>query len=195
LKQRILNLLPWILLAVLGYGFYSAIVQFVRWFASLRSELATAVVAAAATVLVSLLTVIANKFFERRAVVEQEARLKKIPGYEQLIAFLFAVLNQAKPGFTELTTEETIRKYTSITENVIVWGSDSVLKAFGEFRVASIGVKQDLPRLLIALEDVMLAIRKDLGYKNSKILRGDVLRLFINDFAEYQDALRKEERT
>jgi hypothetical protein len=72
---------------------------------------------------------------------------------------------------------------------MIVWGSDSVLRAFGEFRIASLKQPEGLIQLMAALEDLMLAIRKDLGYKNAKIVRGDLLRLFINDLAEQRQAL------
>ena len=36
----------------------------------------------------------------------------------------------------------------------------------------------------------MLAIRIDLGYRNTMIRRGDLLRLFINDLDEHHEALK-----
>jgi hypothetical protein len=177
--------------AALGWGAYELVVRVAHWFALLRSELATAVVAASAAALVSLLSVSATKFFERRDTFEREARIKKIPGYEKIISFIFAIVQRGKPGVPAMPVEEMIRRNTDLTENVIVWGSDTVLRAFGEFRVASLqlGKDQGMPQLLITLEDLMLAIRKDLGYQNAKIKRGDVLRLFLNDLAQYQAAL------
>jgi hypothetical protein len=85
---------------------------------------------------------------------------------------------------------EMIKKFGSLTENVIVWGSDAVLKEFGEFRVASLQTQTAGPLATLAtLEDLMLAIRRDLGYRNSKIERGDLLRLFINDLEQHREAL------
>jgi hypothetical protein len=37
--------------------------------------------------------------------------------------------------------------------------------------------------------DLMLAVRKDLGYKNNKLNRGDLLRIFINDLEQHRKAL------
>jgi hypothetical protein len=185
------NVLGLVLLAVLVWAGYRVAAFSFGWFSSLRSELATAIVAAAATVIVSILSISGNKIFDRRATIEHEARLKKVPVYEQLISFLFGVLHQGKAGYPALTDAGTIRNYVEITENIIVWGSDSVVKAFGDFRVASLspGEGQSFPRLLIALEDLMLAVRKDLGYKNKKLNRGDLLRIFINDLEQHRKAL------
>src|SRR4051794_1724467 len=97
-----------VLLAFLGWAVYTFAVRFLHWFASLRSELATAVVAAAATVLVSLVSVSVNRFLERRDAIAREARIKKVPGYEQLITFIFGILQQGKPGIQEMAADETI---------------------------------------------------------------------------------------
>jgi hypothetical protein len=151
----------------------------------LRSELATAIIAAAATIIVSLLSVMASKFYERRDNVERESRTKKIPVYEQATALIFTIIHQGKPGYPTITSDETLRRYSELTQGVIVWGSDGVLKAFGEFRVASLQIKEKgVAPLLVSIEDLMLAVRKDLGYKNSGLRRGDVLRLFINDLEQ-----------
>ncbi|MGD0126922.1 MAG: hypothetical protein ABSF46_16305 [Terriglobia bacterium] len=175
-----------------GYGVYALIRSGLAWLASVRSELATAIIAAAGAVLVSVLSVSIAKFLERRETIERETRLKKIPVYESLISLIFGILQQDKPGIAKLTGEELIRKFSALTENVIVWGSDSVLKRFGEFRVASlqVGQGQGLINALATLEDLMLAIRRDLGYKNAKIERGDLLRLFINDLDQHREALK-----
>jgi hypothetical protein len=97
---------------------------------------------------------------------------------------------KGKPGIPKMNDGEMIKKFGSLTENVIVWGSDAVLKEFGEFRVASLQTQTAGPLATLAtLEDLMLAIRRDLGYRNSKIERGDLLRLFINDLEQHREAL------
>ena len=39
--------------------------------------------------------------------------------------------------------------------------------------------------IILALEDVLLKIRKDLGHDNKNIGKGKLLGLFINDIQEY----------
>jgi len=38
--------------------------------------------------------------------------------------------------------------------------------------------------MLCLIEDILIAIRKDLGHKNKGIHRGKILGLFITDFAK-----------
>lgn len=196
MKKKLTETLKVILtLTVIGgvaYGLFALLRFGLSWLAALRSELATAIVAAGAAVIVSVLSVSIAKYLERRDAIEREIRLKKVPVYESLISFIFGILHLGKHGDTPTIDEELVRKYNSLTENVIVWGSDSVLKQFGEFRVASlrIGKGEGAISALLTLEDLMLAIRRDLGYKNSKIDRGDLLRLFINDLDQHREALK-----
>ena len=127
-------------LGVIGgvfWGAYALIRLWLGWLTSLRSELATAIIAAATAVLVSVLSAGVGKYLERRESIARATRLKKVPVYEKLISFIFGVLQQGKPGIAKMTEDKLIPEYTTLTENVIVWGSDSVLKKFGEFRVAS----------------------------------------------------------
>ena len=167
-----------------------------RLFAGLQSETSAAIIAAAGTVLVSLVSLLTTKYLERRNAVERENRLKKIPVYEELIAFIFRILHQGKPGYPQMSGDELIPAYAGLTEKMIVWGSDAAVKAFGDFRVASLqmGQGQGLLQGLVTLEDLMRAIRKDLGYENAKLVRGDILRLFINDLEQYQEALKAVRR-
>jgi len=173
---------------ILGLLLWGTLVAFSRalnWLLGLKSEVATAIIAASATVFVTLLSLVVSKYYERRGEIARENRLKKIPAYEQLISFIFSILQQGKPGFQDLTEADLIKTYSALTEKMIVWGSDEVLKSFGEFRVASLKLSQEqgLPRLMVSLEDLMLAIRRDLGYQNKGLTRGAVLRLFLNDVA------------
>ena len=73
------------------------------------------------------------------------------------------------------------------TQELIVWGSDPVLKAFGTFREALISYKGGEPPIegLFLFEQYMLEIRRDLGHKNKNLSSGDILALFINDIRKY----------
>ncbi|MFA5901521.1 MAG: hypothetical protein WC829_20660 [Hyphomicrobium sp.] len=170
---------------------FSAARSALLWLGQIQSELATAIVAAGAAVLVSVLSVAVGKYLERRDAFERETRLKKVPVYESLISFIFGVLHSGKPGVPKMAEAEMVTRYGALTENLIVWSSDSVLKQFGEFRVASLKISEvgSPIAVLATLEDLMLAIRRDLGYRNTKIARGDLLRLFINDLDQHREAL------
>jgi hypothetical protein len=86
-------------LAILGaatWGTYWLLAKAAVWLTGLQSELATAIIAAAATVTISLLTLTANRYFERRARIEQDNRLKKVPVYEGVIEMLFGLIGDVR---------------------------------------------------------------------------------------------------
>src|SRR6202008_2277360 len=93
-------------LALLLWAAFESVVRIAAWVGGLQTELGTAIVAAAATVVVALASNALSKHFERRDAVERENRLKKVPLYEQLIEFIFRVLQQSKPGAATMTDTE-----------------------------------------------------------------------------------------
>lgn len=153
-------------------------------FVSPNKEVAVAIVAAVVTILISVFSVIAAKYYERRTSVELEIRGQKIPIYEEFINFIFKIWFQEKLTGKKLTEKEMIKFLNAFTQKLILWGSDEVLKKWSKFRVKLINEKfaQAEPHeLLFDIEEILLAIRIDTGHKNKNLSRGDILGLFIND--------------
>ena len=69
----------------------------------------------------------------------------------------------------------------------MVWGSDEVVSAYAQFRRASVSNNdhKSPSNVMFRYENLILAIRKDLGHANKNFKQGDVLSLFINDIDEY----------
>lgn len=183
IRQRLSAILALALLAALGYGVFVAVRAAVDVLASLDSDIAVAIIAAAATALVSVLSIVLGKAYESRALVRREHREKKIPVYEDLIRFMFRILMGAKTGNAP-TEQEMLEFMSDFNQRIMVWGSDSVLAAWVEWRRAATNeaaVKDDPMSLMLLYEQLILTIRRDLGHKNSNLGTGDVLALFIND--------------
>ena len=72
-----------------------------------------------------------------------------------------------------------------ITQELVIWSSDDVIDAFYKFRMENIEDEKQAPtsNILFRIEDLLIAIRKDLYHKMVK--RGKILGLFINDIEEY----------
>ena len=73
--------------------------------------------------------------------------------------------------------------FADTTKDLVIWGSKDIVAAFGKFRtdIAKLDQVNDPQFVLITVEDLLLAIRKDLGHKHPSFMRGDILRLYIND--------------
>lgn len=170
------------LIAAVLYLLYLGVAVFARFLASLDSTLAASLVAASATVVVSVLSVLLAKWVERRNQVSHHLREQKIPPYQGLIRFAFDVLYAERLGKGTGESEK-VKTFAEMTPQLITWGDQSVIASWARFRrmTTDPNAKKDTARVAIALENVYRAIRKDLGHKDDALKRGDILALFVNE--------------
>lgn len=169
---------------LLVWGTYFILTKIAATILNLNTDLAVAIIAGSVTVIVSIVSLIISKYYERRDKIQQEIRQKKIPVYEELIAFLTTMLFAEKMDETKPTEVEIIKFFANFTNKIIVWGSDEVLKAYQTMRFHSLQGKNPLD-VLFLYEKLLLEIRKDLGHKNKDLERGSMLSLFINDIDKH----------
>ena len=187
LRQTFSAIFGLLLLAALGYGIFIAMRSTARVLTSLNSDIAVAIIAASATVFVSVLSIVLGKAYESRELIKKEHREKKIPVYEDLIRFMFRILMGKKTG-DQPTEKEILDFMSDFTQHIMVWGSDDVLASWVRWRRAAIDeqeIQKHPMKLLFLYEDLILTIREDLGHKNKNIGKSDVLALFINDIDQY----------
>ncbi len=112
-------------------------------------------------------------------------RLHMNPRRAKIINFIFSLTFADKLEKERPTENEMIKFMAEITQELVIWGSDEMLNAFYKFRMTSIentgGDSSNPFGVLIMVEDLLLAIRKDLGHKNKNVSRGKILGLFVND--------------
>jgi len=174
------------LIAAFTWGFYVVLKLFWSSFNQLNPTVAAGILAAVTTVIVSVVSVLISKHLEQRNNVLTELREKKAPVYEELLEFIFRILNGEKMGLAPLTEAELVAKYSGITQRLIVWGSDDAVKAMNKFRRYSLNAGSDnkasTALMMLAVEDLFLVVRKDLGHSNKGLTPGTILGIFINDW-------------
>lgn len=173
------------LLGAILYGGYLLIAKLWSIFSTVAPKLAVGIVAASATVIVSLISVLVSKHLERKAQILAHLREKKVPTYEKIINFIFSLTFAEKLGKKQPTEKEMIKFMAEVTQELVIWGSDEMIDAFYKFRMKSIdnanGAQQEPNEILFTVESLLLAIRKDLGHKNKNMPKGKLLGLFVND--------------
>lgn len=92
------------------------------------------------------------------------------------------VLKATKSG-TQLSEQEITEFMFDFTQQLIVWGADEVIAAFYRFKKQSTSTNSQ--NVLFLVEDLLLAIRKDLGHKNKGLTQGRLLGLFVNNIENY----------
>ncbi|MCK5899008.1 MAG: hypothetical protein KAG06_08055 [Methylococcales bacterium] len=173
------------LIVFLVFGVYLLIAKIWAILESVDPRLGSGLAIASATVLVSFMSVLISKYLDRKAEILAHLREKKVPTYEKIINFIFSITFAKKVGKKQPSEKEMIKFMTEITQELVIWGSDEMLDEFYKFRMMSLenidGNSENPYTILTMVEDLLLAIRKDLGHKNKGITRGKILGLFIND--------------
>lgn len=147
---------------------------------SLESELYTAIIAASATILASVLAMIFSKRYEHKTLIKQQIREQKVPVYETLISTFFETIFSDKTGQKQPSEEDVIKKLADLTPKLIVWGSQDVIRSWIDFRNHD-WQNAESKKSLVLLDSLLLAIRKDLGNKSKKLDQFDLLKMFVND--------------
>lgn len=186
MKKLFKILLALLLLAGLSYLAYLGFGKVWAVFQSIDPTLAAGIIAASATVFVSVVTVVLSKRQEQKVEIENQLREKKVPVYEKIIEFIFLITFADKLEKKQPTEKEMIRFFADTTRDLVIWGSHDMVRAFGDFRdsLMSMPVEDDPAHVLASVEDLLFAVRKDLGH-DSDTKRGDILRLYINDLPNY----------
>lgn len=146
------------------------------------------------TGLLAFVSAIVGRFLENRYTIKNQIRKERQDVY---INFLDWIINDLFYG--EINKNKNIvndlRKQQKL---MTIYASDNVLKAWSEFKFTvmnsilnkkglskeektSFYIKNEAPYA----EKLILAIRKELGYKNKNIKQYDILKLYINDINEY----------
>ena len=184
-KKILQPLLGVALLAVLAWGGWKFLQFLWEIFSQVNPTVGAGMLAASATVVVSVVSVLVAKRLEFHATLAKEHREKKAPIYEEFVTFVFRIAFSEKLGLEPLSESEMAQQAAKFTQNLIVWGADDVIDAWFRFRNKSINSDGSGIAVMFEIENLLLAIRKDLGHKNKGLVPGKVLGLFINDIHEH----------
>jgi hypothetical protein len=163
-----------------GWGLNLFIVAVVDKLNSVQSDLSKTLITASATVLAAVVVLVFGKIWEQRNKIRDEIRAKKIPIYENHIETLFKIFLSEKLTGKKPDQNEIAKSFALFSEKMIIWGSGKVIKEWGVFRTLKYDEK-NLQKNIHMLEDLFLAIRKDVGSDTLMLSRGDLLRLFVNE--------------
>ncbi|MCF2498353.1 hypothetical protein [Dyadobacter chenhuakuii] len=155
---------------------------------AVNPNIVVATIAAFAT----LIGYFVNRRFERIKIIEQQIREKKIPVYEDFISFVIRMMI----GKESVSEDELLTFISEFNQKSIVWLSDESIIAYSEWiQNLRTGTEdktvENTVQNLVNFEDLLLQFRKDIGHSNDYLVKGDILRIFINDLDKY-DLIRKK---
>lgn len=141
---------------------------------------ATAVTAATAILVFAL-----GEFFRRRLASQQYRWDKIAPQYETLLRHLRKVTTNISDDETgeveELLAEETVRVMGEFGDQLLLWASPGVIKAWAAMRRLAADGQPSTPDSIRAYGKLLLAIRREFGHSDWNLSEADLFRVIFND--------------
>lgn len=142
------------------------------------------VVVALITGIASFISLIVTKIIDQHQKRREYLDQKREKPYREFIDMIYKIQQNSKNG-NKYTNEEMIKDLMVFSKEITLWGSSSVIKKWVKFRENGMKENCGYENLLLT-EDIMNAMRKDLGLR--KVKKGNLLAFFINDI---KDAMKK----
>lgn len=154
-----------------------------------------ATITALGLIVVAVITYLFNRGADRRRVLEELTRKEKITLYETIVNYLMRLLVQGA-NVTAPDEQETQDFIASTTPKLITYGANPVVKLWGHFiRSSPSFVEADPWDVMLVIEQLLKAIRKDVGHRSITLADGDLARLFLTDVDETIAARKLHKRS
>lgn len=127
-----------------------------------------------------LLAAILTNFFTRRREINARHFLEKREAYGKIIDIVFDVIASTKSG-KSLPDKTLVNKMLVFKKGLMVWGGPEVIESWNEFEIESERARNnnDPKIILTVMEQVLRAIRKDLGHDDRQLKFGSLFGLLI----------------
>ncbi|APH66914.1 hypothetical protein [Bacillus sp. LR_5] len=123
---------------------------------------------------------------------ETQLNLRKTEEFMRLISIIIVKLGD-QDYIRDLGTKDEVKKehnknMTDLGSKLFVFASDNTVKKFVEYRKVSLKVNnaKDAEKLIVLLGELMVLIRKDLGYSQTKCTKNDFLNILLNDWENHE---------
>jgi hypothetical protein len=180
------------ILVAVPYFAWLTVAGVLDWLSTQQEQVVAAGVAAIGTVLAAVAAVVYSQQRSKSREITEAHRPKKIELYNSFIRTMIDTLIKHKGATTsgrDLAEDEDFKKFFfDFTSQVILWGSPRVIRKYSDFRTH--GEKQ-AGHIVLIVDDLMRAMRKDLGNSNWTLQRGDLIKLLLTD-PEKLDELAKK---
>lgn len=139
---------------------------------SMRSDLSVAVIAAAATVLVSTFTVMAGRYYERKREIEAHFRTSKIEMYDAFLKEFFRLFQGDGDG------ESLVPFLKEWQRRLVLLGGPRVLRTYFAWKQLLSEGPPDA-RTMFAMDEFFRALRADIGLSSFGLVKGAFVHLTL----------------
>ncbi|MBR4824150.1 MAG: hypothetical protein IKZ86_05075 [Spirochaetaceae bacterium] len=172
-----------IILILLGVGVFffvkfigKGFVKFIQYLIELSSKLDAVIIVALITAIVTIISGVVSKIIDYKQKRREYLSQKREEPYAEFINVYYKMQEKISKG-ESYSQEEMFDDVQKFQKKLMLWGSNRVIKAWIDFRT---NASPDGSNVLYYMENILYAIRKDMGYKN--LGKGKLLSMSINDF-------------
>lgn len=158
-----------------------------EWLKSTDSNVLVAAVTVSGTLFASVISVVfAQNAISKRAIADKH-REQKTELYSGFIDTIVDVIKKSKLDKStrpksNSADPDMVSYLFDYQAKLILWGSGSIIDAYMRFKKYAAGIATqpgEMAMILLAVDDIFIAMRKDLGGSVKSIKRGDMIRLFL----------------
>lgn len=144
------------------------------------SELIVGVLVFISTILGLIIKVQHDKILS----IKNQISDKKYHVYNEIFSIFFDIMREGK-GFTKkMKPNDLPDRIINVKKDLLIYGTDEIIKKFTEWNVNC-----NNPNQMSNFQNYLalfILIRKDMGYKKSKLTEKDILRIIMGDDDEYK---------
>ncbi len=172
-------LVVWLLKWTITY-IGQAIEKLTDLISSLDAVLIVALITATVSLVSVIISSVVSKIIDYRKNRQEYLAQKREEPYGEFVDMVYKIQQNSKNS-DSYTQEEMIDDLLRFSKKITLWGSPTVAKKWVKFRES--GAKHNSGKdILFLTEEIMNAMRKDLGLK--KVKKGNLLGFFINDIKD-----------
>lgn len=175
-----------LLIALMAGGYFllrflgRKLIDFINLLISASSKLDAVIIVALITAAVTIISGIISKIIDFKQNRREYLSQKCEEPYAEFINVYYKMQEKASKN-EEYTSEEMFTDIQKFQKKLMLWGANRVVKAWIDYRT---NVSPDGSNALFYMENILYAIRKDMGYKN--LGKGKLLSMSINDFISHR---------
>ena len=155
----------------------------IKEFAFSYSELIVGILVFISTILGFIIKVQHDKILS----IKNQISDRKYNVYNEIFSIFFDIMREGK-GFTKkLKPNDLPDRIIKVKKDLLIYGTDEIIKKFTEWNVNC-----NNPNQMLNFQNYLalfILIRKDMGYKKSKLTEKDILRIIMGDDDEYKKFL------
>ena len=180
MKDKISTVFGFLLLAIAVYIIYEIFSWFSDSVKDVNPSVGAALIAGAATVISSVFIASYNSRKAKEKSAFDAHREKKAETYNEFMNVVIELMRNTKDGKKgdEVLPENLEEFFYNFTSKIMVYGGPGVVKAYSNWRTASVN-EENATQSLLLVDSLFREMRSDLGESNKGIEANELLGLFI----------------